>query len=108
MKREILDNMVSMTDFATKSSAIVQKTESGNTQFILKRNKVVAALIDIELYLAIQEASENWNRDIDGGEWDSILEYAQALVDTKRAESQDSAARPIAELWKELGPMDAN
>ena len=42
--REVVENMVSITELSQKSSQIVSKVEKGQTQYIAKRNKVVAAL----------------------------------------------------------------
>jgi prevent-host-death family protein len=85
MRRKHIENMVPVTELANKASATVQKAEDGETQFIIKRNKVVAVLMDIDLYLAIAELSKVWHKDLDDGEWTDIIDYAQTVVQVRRA-----------------------
>lgn len=93
MKREQLENMVSITDLANKASQIVQKAASGNTQFIMRRNKAVAVLMDIELYLAIAELSDVWHKELDDNEWADIIDYAQTVLAVRRAQADTSGKR---------------
>lgn len=103
MKRKLLENMVPVTELANKASATVQKAEDGETQFIVKRNKVVAVLMDIELYLTISEVSKDWHKDLDDGEWSDIIEYAQTVLAVRRAKASPLPAMPIEKLWEKLG-----
>lgn len=93
MRREQLENMVSITDLANKASQIVQKAESGKTQFIMRRNKAVAVLMDIELYLAIAELSDVWHKELDDSEWADIIDYAQTVLAVRRAQADTSGKR---------------
>lgn len=98
MKNEELENMVSITEFSKQPSKVLKKTESGNSQYILKNNKVVAVLMDIELFKAINEASKIWHPELDGGEWENIVDYAETLAAVNRA-----AAEPGTPLnWEKL------
>ncbi len=103
MKRKLLENMVPVTELANKASATVQKAEDGETQFIVKRNKVVAVLMDIELYLTISEVSKDWHKDLDDGEWSDIIDYAQTVLAVRRAKASPHPAMPIDKLWEKLG-----
>lgn len=103
MRRKHIENMVPVTELANKASATVQKAEDGETQFIVKRNKVVAVLMDIDLYLAIAELSKVWHKDLDEGEWTDIIDYAQTVLQVRRGEQNIDKAIPIEKLWKELG-----
>jgi prevent-host-death family protein len=100
MNNEELGNMVSITEFSKKPSQVLKKTESGSTQYILKNNKVVAVLMDIELYKTINEASALWSAEIDDNEWDNIIDYAQALLAVKRSETGGQEVKPL--VWDEL------
>ena len=93
MKREQLDNMVSVTDLANKASQIVAKAQEGKTQLVLKHNKPAAVLMDVELYLAIAELSNVWHKDLDEGEWTDIIDYAQTVVTVRRADANDDGTR---------------
>ena len=104
LKREQLENMVSVTDLANKASAIVQKAQSGSPQIVLKRNKPAAVLMDIELYLAIAELSDVWHKDLDDSEWTDIIDYAQTVLAVRRAEADTSGKRyTFDELLAEMG-----
>lgn len=102
MKRKLLENMVPVTELANKASATVQKAEDGETQFIVKRNKVVAVLMDIELYLTISEVSKDWHKDLDDGEWSDIIEYAQTVLAVSRAKNSNKQSMGFDELLERL------
>lgn len=102
MKRKLLENMVPVTELANKASATVQKAEDGETQFIVKRNKVVAVLMDIELYLTISEVSKDWHKDLDDGEWSDIIEYAQTVLAVRRAKNSSKQSMGFDELLERL------
>ena len=55
MDRKMLENFVSITELSAKASAVVSKAEAGDIQYVLKRNKPVAAIMSIELLKAIHE-----------------------------------------------------
>lgn len=93
MKREQLENMVSVTDLANKASQIVSKAQAGKTQIVMRHNKPAAVLMDVELYLAIAELSGVWHKDLDDGEWDDIIDYAQTVVMVRRSDANDDGTR---------------
>jgi prevent-host-death family protein len=103
MDRKILENLVSITELSARASAVVAKAESGEIQYILKRNKPVAAIVDIELLKAIQELSAVWHKDLDDGEWDSIIDYASTYVSVQRAMSGPTRVLDIDQLLDEAG-----
>ncbi len=98
MNRKLIENMVPVTELANKASATVQKAEDGQTQFIVKRNKIVAVLMDIDLYLAIAEFSKDWHKDLDDGEWENIIDYAQTVVAARRAKELMEGPDPLPTL----------
>lgn len=104
MRNEVLDNMVSVTELAKKASAVVAKSETGATQYIVKNNKVVAVLLDVQIYKLIEELSEVWHRDLDDGEWTSIIDYANTVKAIRDYEANPKQpSRSLRDLTAELG-----
>jgi len=105
MQRKTLENMVPVTELANKASAVIQKVESGETQYVLKHNKVVAVLMDIELYLTIKELSATWDANQDGGEWEDIIDCAKTVAAVRRSEESKtfSPKKNFESLLEEIG-----
>lgn len=105
MQRKTLENMVPVTELANKASAVIQKVESGETQYVLKHNKVVAVLMDIELYLTIKELSTTWDANQDDGEWEDIIDYAKTVVAVRRSKESTSYSpkKDLESLLQEVG-----
>jgi prevent-host-death family protein len=105
MQRKTLENMVPVTELANKASAVIQKVESGETQYVLKHNKVVAVLMDIELYLTIKELSATWSANQDEGEWEDIIDYAKTVAAVRRSEESTSFSpkKDFGSLLDEVG-----
>lgn len=77
--REVIENMVSITELSQRSSQIVAKVEKGEVQYIAKRNKVVAAIVDIEFLLLLEDACRDWKRIEQEGEFPDPWEYAKVV-----------------------------
>jgi prevent-host-death family protein len=77
--REVIENMVSITELSQKSSQIVAKVEKGDIQYIAKRNKVVAAIVDMEFLLLLEDACRDWKRIEAEGEFPDPWEYAKVV-----------------------------
>ena len=75
--REVVENMVSITELSQRSSQIVAKVEKGDVQYIAKRNKVVAAIVDMEFLLLLEDACRDWKRIEEEGEFPDPWEYAK-------------------------------
>lgn len=75
--REVIENMVSITELSQRSSQIVAKVEKGDIQYIAKRNKVVAAIVDMEFLLLLEDACRDWKRIDEEGEFPDPWEYAK-------------------------------
>lgn len=75
--REVIENMVSITELSQRSSQIVAKVEKGDVQYIAKRNKVVAAILDMEFLLLLEDACRDWKRIEEEGEFPDPWEYAK-------------------------------
>jgi prevent-host-death family protein len=104
MRREQLENMVSITELANKASQIVSKAQAGKTQIVMRHNKPAAVLMDVELYLAIAELSNVWHKDLDEGEWADIIDYAETVVTVRRADANDDGTRyTFDELLESVG-----
>lgn len=103
MKREELENFVSITELSAKASATVAKAEAGDIQYIFKRNKPVAAIVSIELLTAIHELSSYWHKDLDDGEWESIIDYAQTVVAVRKAKKGPFKESTLEEMMAEFG-----
>jgi hypothetical protein len=69
--------MVSITELSQKSSQIVSRVEKGDIQYIVKRNKVVAAMLDMEFLLLLEDACRDWKRIEQEGEFADPWEYAR-------------------------------
>jgi prevent-host-death family protein len=104
--REVVENMVSITELSQKSSQIVSKVEKGQTQYIAKRNKVVAAIVDMEFLLLLEEACRDWKQIEAEGEFSSPWEYAQVVKLVKLAERGELETDDYEELKSELGITD--
>ena len=85
MDRKTLDKMVPVTELAQRTSAIVQEVEDGDFKYVVKRNKVVAVVMNIEILLAIKELSKTWSSDRDDNEWADIVDYATTVVAVRKA-----------------------
>lgn len=103
MDRKMLENLVSITELSAKASAVVGKAEDGDIQYILKRNKPVAAIISIELLKAIHELSAVWHKDLDDGEWESIIDYAQTYLKLQQAMTEPAVPLDLDKMLSELG-----
>jgi prevent-host-death family protein len=103
MDRKMLENLVSITELSAKASAVVAKAESGEIQYVLKRNKPVAAIVSIELLKAIHELSAVWHKDLDDGEWDSIIDYAATVVSVRAAMAEPEEPLELDKLYEEFG-----
>lgn len=84
--REVIENMVSITELSQKSSQIVAKVEKGDIQYIAKRNKVVAAIVDMEFLLLLEDACRNWSAIAKEGEFPDPWEYAKVVKMVKQHE----------------------
>jgi prevent-host-death family protein len=103
MDRKMLENLVSITELSAKASAVVSKAEAGDIQYVLKRNKPVAAIISIELLKAIHELSAVWHKDLDGGEWESIIDYAATVLSVRAAMAEPGEPLELDKLYEEFG-----
>ena len=103
MDRKMLENFVSITELSAKASAVVSKAEAGDIQYVLKRNKPVAAIMSIELLKAIHELSAVWHKDLDDGEWDSIIDYAATVVSVRAAMAGPGEILDLDKLYEEAG-----
>ena len=104
MRREQLENMVSVTELANKASQLVSKAQAGKTQIVMRHNKPAAVLMDVELYLAIAELSNVWHKDLDEGEWADIIDYAETVVTVRRSDANDDGTRyTFDELLESVG-----
>jgi prevent-host-death family protein len=102
MDRKMLENLVSITELSAKASAVVGKAEAGEIQYVLKRNKPVAAIVSIELLKAIHELSAVWHKDLDDGEWDSIIDYARTVVNVRAAMAEPGEPLDLDKLYEEF------
>lgn len=100
--REVIENMVSVTELSQKSSQIVAKAEKGDIQYIAKRNKVVAAIVDMEFLLLLEDACRDWKRIEAEGEFPSPWEYAQVVKMVKLAERGELETVDYEEFLKEF------
>lgn len=103
MDRKMLENFVSITELSAKASAVVSKAEAGDIQYVLKRNKPVAAIMSIELLKAIHELSAVWHKDLDDGEWESIIDYAATVVSVRAAMAEPGEPLELDEMLAEVG-----
>jgi prevent-host-death family protein len=103
MDRKMLENLVSITELSAKASAVVAKAEAGDIQYILKRNKPVAAIVSMDLLKAIHDLSAVWHKDLDDGEWESIIDYASTYVRVQNAMSGPTMPLDIDQLLREAG-----
>jgi prevent-host-death family protein len=103
MDRKMLENLVSITELSAKASAVVGKAEAGEIQYVLKRNKPVVAIMSIELLKAIHELSAVWHKDLDDGEWDSIIDYARTVVNVRAAMAESGEPLDLDKLYEEFG-----
>jgi antitoxin (DNA-binding transcriptional repressor) of toxin-antitoxin stability system len=88
---------------SAKASAVVSKAEAGEIQYVLKRNKPVVAIMSIELLKAIDELSAVWHKDLDDGEWDSIIDYARTVVNVRAAMAESGEPLDLDKLYEEFG-----
>jgi prevent-host-death family protein len=103
MDRKMLENLVSITELSAKASAVIGKAEAGEIQYVLKRNKPVVAIMSIELLKAIHELSAVWHKDLDDGEWDSIIDYARTVVNVRAAMAESGEPLDLDKLYEEFG-----
>ena len=103
MDRKMLENLVSITELSAKASAVVSRAEAGDIQYVLKRNKPVAAIMSIELLKAIHELSAVWHKDLDDGEWESIIDYASTVVNVRAAMAEPGEPLELEEMLEEVG-----
>jgi prevent-host-death family protein len=103
MDRKMLENLVSITELSAKASAVVSKAEAGEIQYVLKRNKPVVAIMSIELLKAIHELSAVWHKDLDDGEWDSIIDYAGTVVNVRAAMAESGEPVDLDGMLAEAG-----
>jgi prevent-host-death family protein len=103
MDRKMLENLVSITELSAKASAVVSKAEAGEIQYVLKRNKPVVAIMSIELLKAIHELSAVWHKDLDDGEWDSIIDYARTVVNVRAAMAESGEPIDLDGMLAEAG-----
>lgn len=103
MDRKMLENLVSITELSAKASAVVGKAEAGEIQYILKRNKPVAAIVSIELLKAIHELSAVWHKNLDDGEWESIIDYARTVVTVRAAMAERGEPLDLDGMLAEAG-----
>jgi prevent-host-death family protein len=103
MDRKMLENLVSITELSAKASAVVSKAEAGEIQYVLKRNKPVVAIMSIELLKAIHELSAVWHKDLDDGEWDSIIDYARTVVNVRAAMAESGEPVDLDGMLAEAG-----
>ena len=103
MDRKMLENLVSITELSAKASAVVSKAEAGEIQYVLKRNKPVVAIMSIELLKAIHELSAVWHKDLDDGEWDSIIDYAMTVVNVRAAMAEPGEPIDLDGMLAEAG-----
>jgi prevent-host-death family protein len=103
MDRKMLENLVSVTELSAKASAVVSKAEAGEIQYVLKRNKPVVAIMSIELLKAIHELSAVWHKDLDDGEWDSIIDYARTVVNVRAAMAESGEPIDLDGMLAEAG-----
>jgi prevent-host-death family protein len=103
MDRKMLENLVSITELSAKASAVVGKAEAGEIQYVLKRNKPVVAIMSIELLKAIHELSAVWHKDLDDGEWDSIIDYARTVVNVRAAMAESGEPVDLDGMLAEAG-----
>jgi prevent-host-death family protein len=99
----MLENFVSITELSAKASAVVSKAEAGEIQYVLKRNKPVVAIMSIELLKAIDELSAVWHKDLDDGEWDSIIDYAATVVNARAAMAGPELPLDLDRMLAEVG-----
>lgn len=104
--REVIENMVSITELSQKSSQIVAKAETGQVQYIAKRNKVVAAIVDMEFLLLLEDACRDWKRIDAEGEFPDPWEYAKVVKMVRQSERGELETIDYEEFKKELGISD--
>jgi prevent-host-death family protein len=104
--REVIENMVSITELSQKSSQIVAKAETGQVQYIAKRNKVVAAIVDMEFLLLLEDACRDWKRIDAEGEFPDPWEYAKVVKMVRQSERGELGTIDYEEFKKELGITD--
>jgi len=100
--REVIENMVSITELSQKSSAIIQKVEAGNIQYIAKRNKIVAAIVDMEFLKILQDACQNWQEISDEGEFTDPWDYAETVKVLRRVERGEEKLISWEQLLSDL------
>lgn len=104
--REVIENMVSITELSQKSSQIVAKVEKGDIQYIAKRNKVVAAIVDMEFLLLLEDACRNWPAIAKEGEFPDPWDYAKVVKMVKQSERGELEFVDYEDFKKELGITD--
>lgn len=104
--REVIENMVSITELSQKSSQIVAKVEKGDIQYIAKRNRVVAAIVDMEFLLLLEDACRNWPAIAKEGEFPDPWEYAKVVKMVRQSERGELETVSYEDFKKELGITD--
>lgn len=104
--REVIENMVSVTELSQKSSQIIAKVEAGDIQYIAKRNKVVAAIVDMEFLLLLEDACRDWQRIAKEGEFPDPWEYAKVVKMVRQHERGELEMVSYDDLKQELGISD--
>lgn len=104
--REVIENMVSITELSQKSSQIVAKVEKGDIQHIAKRNKVVAAIIDMEFLMLLEDACRDWKRIEAEGEFPDPWEYAKVVKMVRQLDRGELELMDYEDLKQELGFTD--
>lgn len=104
--REVIENMVSITELSQKSSQIVAKVEKGDIQYIAKRNRVVAAIVDMEFLLLLEDACRNWPAIAREGEFPDPWEYAKVVKMVRQSERGELETVSYEDFKKELGVTD--
>lgn len=84
------------------------KVEKGDIQYIAKRNKVVAAIVDMEFLLLLEDACRDWKRIEEEGEFPDPWEYAKVVKTVRQLERGELDLVDYEDLKKDLGISDAD
>ena len=104
--REVIENMVSITELSQRSSQIVAKVEKGDVQYIAKRNKVVAAIVDMEFLLLLEDACRDWKRIDEEGEFPDPWEYAKVAKMVRLLDRGELDLVDYEDIKRDLGFTD--
>jgi hypothetical protein len=77
--------------------------EKGDIQYIAKRNKVVAAIIDMEFLMLLEDACRDWKRIEAEGEFPDPWEYAKVVKMVRQLDRGELELVDYEDLKQGLG-----